>query len=78
MKIHDLKIDPEYFDDVITGEKRFEVRKNDRNYKKGDLLNLQEYDRGKKEYTGRKTLIPVRYILDNQEYLREGFVILGL
>ena len=24
MKIHDLKIDPEYFDDVITGEKRFE------------------------------------------------------
>ena len=78
MKIHDLKIDPEYFDDVITGEKRFEVRKNDRGFKKGDLLNLQEYDREKKEYTGRKTLIPVRYILDNQEYLREGYVILGL
>ena len=78
MKIHDLKIDPEYFNDVITGEKRFEVRKNDRDYKKRDLLNLQEYDREKKEYTGRKTLIPVRYILDNQEYLREGFVILGL
>ena len=78
MKIHDLKIDPEYFNDVITGEKRFEVRKNDRDYKKGDLLNLQEYDREKKEYTGRKTLIPVRYILDNQEYLREGYVILGL
>ena len=78
MKIHELKIDPEYFNDVITGEKRFEVRKNDRNYKKGDLLNLQEYDRKSKIYTGRKTLIPVRYILDNQEYLRDGYVILGL
>lgn len=78
MKIHELKIDPEYFDDVITGEKRFEVRKNDRDYKKGDLLNLQEYDRKSKIYTGRKILIPVRYILDNQEFLREGYVILGL
>ena len=78
MKIHDLKIDPEYFDDVETGQKRFEVRKNDRDFKKGDLLNLQEYDREKKVYTGRKILIPVGYILDNQEYLREGFVILGL
>lgn len=32
--IHELKILPEYFEAVVSGNKRFEIRKNDRNYKK--------------------------------------------
>lgn len=40
--IHQLKIDSEYFDDVASGKKTFEVRKNDRNFLVGDFLALNE------------------------------------
>ena len=29
---HELKIYPQYFEDVISGKKKFEIRKNDRKY----------------------------------------------
>ncbi len=42
--IHELKILPKYFNAVISGEKTFEIRKNDRPFHKGDLLALNEFD----------------------------------
>lgn len=36
--VHELKIAPEYFKDVRTGLKKFEIRKNDRDFKVGDRL----------------------------------------
>ena len=38
---HILKIWPEYFILIASGEKNFELRKNDRNYKAGDTLILK-------------------------------------
>lgn len=32
--IHELKILPQYFKEVVNGNKNFEVRKNDRGFKK--------------------------------------------
>ena len=78
MKVHELKIDPKYFDEIVDGIKTFEVRRNDRDFKVGDLLKLKEYDREKEIYTGHETVVEIRYILDNQQYLREGYVILGI
>lgn len=78
MDIHELKISPKYFDDVNKNKKRFELRKDDRDYKVGDLITLREYDNG--QYTGREIKnIPIGYILRNvPEYgLREGYCILG-
>ncbi|APQ59848.1 hypothetical protein VK72_14590 [Paenibacillus polymyxa] len=74
---HDLKILPKYFDAVCDGWKPFEVRKNDRNYQVGDLLNLNEWtpDRG---YMGGSVTRKVSYVLSNPDYVKEGFVILGL
>ncbi|AIS74044.1 hypothetical protein [Leuconostoc phage LLC-1] len=46
MKIHELKLDEEYFDDVESGLKTFEIRKNDRNYNAGDLLALSRFKNG--------------------------------
>ena len=55
--VHDLKIEPEFFDRVLLRKKRFEVRKDDRNFKEGDILMLNEYERATKSYSGRKILV---------------------
>jgi len=41
--IHHLKTLPEYFQPVIEGRKPFEIRENDRNFKCGDLVILEEF-----------------------------------
>ena len=46
MKIHELKLDTEYFDDVKSGLKTFEIRKNDRDFKVGDVLALTSFEYG--------------------------------
>ncbi|HBE9627327.1 TPA: DUF3850 domain-containing protein [Clostridioides difficile] len=74
--IHELKILPQYFKEVANGNKNFEVRKNDRGFKKGDLLVLQEFD-GEK-YTGLETRKEITYLLDNSNYLQDGYVVLGI
>ena len=46
MKIHELKIQPKYFTEVLYKRKNFELRKDDRNYQVGDLITLREYENG--------------------------------
>lgn len=46
MKIHELKLDTKYFDDVKSGKKNFEIRENDRDFKVGDILNLHMWHDG--------------------------------
>ena len=43
MKKHELKLDTKYFDDVKSGKKDFEIRKNDRDFEVGDILELKKY-----------------------------------
>lgn len=43
MKTHELKLDIKYFDDVKSGKKNFEIRKNDRDFQVGDILELKAY-----------------------------------
>ena len=52
--IHELKTLPEYFKEVVSGNKPFEVRKNDRPFKVGDYLMLREYEPKEALYTGKK------------------------
>lgn len=75
--IHQLKQASIYFEDVTSGRKTFEVRKNDRNFKVGDYLGLNELNPDGKE-TGRSALFRVTYVLNNPEYCKEGYVILGI
>lgn len=72
--IHELKILPEYFEAVVSGNKRFEIRKNDRNYKKGDILRLNEYQDG--QYTGDVHVAEITYITDYVQ--QDGYVVLGI
>ena len=75
--MHELKIEPKWFDDVRNHKKNFEVRKYDRNYNVGDLVHLREFKDG--EYTGRQVCRRIEYILEGGSYgLEEGYCILGL
>lgn len=76
--VHQLKILPKWFEDVAAGKKNFEIRKNDRNFKVGDILILEEYEDGK--YTGREVKRKVNYILhgDGTLGLSKDYCILGL
>lgn len=40
MKTHNLKLSIDFCDDVLSGEKTFEVRKNDRGFQTGDLIRF--------------------------------------
>lgn len=78
MKIHELKITPSYFEDVVYERKKFEVRKNDRGYKLGDYLCLREYDTEYQVYTGREVVVKIIYMLENFVGLKENYVVLGI
>lgn len=60
-KVHKLKILPEYFSAVLSGKKTFELRKNDHDYKVGDVVELQEYTENR--YTGRAVEGVISYVL---------------
>ncbi|WP_373205328.1 DUF3850 domain-containing protein [Clostridium tertium] len=65
----------EYFDLQDRGIKNFEVRFNDRDYKVGDELNLNEFSEG--DYTGRSIKRKIIYIFNDERYVKEGYVIIG-
>lgn len=43
-QVHELKIWPQYYAQVASGQKTFEYRENDRNFQKGDKVILKEWD----------------------------------
>ena len=74
--IHELKVKPEYFADVISGKKTFEVRKADRPFKVGDLLALNEFEN--QSYTGASCLVYIDYILNNKEMLKADYIVMSI
>lgn len=63
MAIIHKKVWKEYFEEIISGRKKFELRLADFEVKEGDILVLEEWDKDKKEYTGRKIEVIATYIL---------------
>lgn len=62
-QVHMLKCSPEYFKEVWFGNKLFECRKDDRGFKVGDTLVLQEYLHTNKQYTGAAFEAKIMYVL---------------
>jgi len=61
------KVWPEYFQQILSGRKNFELRLADFDVKEGDILVLQEWDNNKNTYTGRKIEVVATYILKTKE-----------
>ena len=74
---HELKILPEYFRAVKSGQKTFELRNNDRNFRTGDSLTLWEWE-PEKGYTGMVLNADITYVLKDIQGLEPGYAILGI
>lgn len=71
------KILTEYFNEVVHGNKNFEIRKDTDNISVGDILVLMEWDGN--GLTGQSVKHKVKYVLRNKpEYgLMPGYVVIG-
>ena len=74
-RVHQIKLGASFFGEVERGEKTFELQKNDRGYKKGDILEMMEYKDGKN--TGRTVRVIVTYMLEDFAGLEEGYCIMA-
>lgn len=76
---HDIKVHPQFWEPLIKGDMKFQLRRNDRVYKVGDTLMLNEFN-PEFGYTGKQRLSIVSYVLMPEDCpgLIAGFCILGL
>ncbi|WP_438716218.1 DUF3850 domain-containing protein [Enterococcus sp. AZ109] len=70
--VHRLKIAPEYYQAIVDGKKKFEIRKNDRNFSEGDDFVLREFTK-EQGYTGKYVLGTITYITDFMQ--KEDYVV---
>lgn len=56
------KIWSEYFEEILSNKKTFELRLNDFEVEEGDILILKEWDPNTKSYTGRELEKDVGYV----------------
>ena len=86
---HELKSWPQFFEFMEAGDKTFEVRRNDRQFSRGDVLHLREWvpadgaHSAVGEYTGREMRFKVTYLMRGHEEnrifgLEAGYVIMGV
>ncbi len=87
MTVVHKKINKEYFEAIISGKKKYELRLNDFEIAEGDTLVLEEWDNNLGEYTGRKVEKKVTYVrafkIDElfwtkEEVLEKGIQIISL
>lgn len=70
--MHELKTATQYFQALWIGDKTFEIRNNDRNFKERDEIVLQEID-ADADYTGREIHGFIRYLTYFKQ--RPGYVV---
>jgi len=71
---HYLKTESSYFQSVQDGRKKFELRKNDRDFKVFDTIVLKEVVNGVE--TGFGLEMQIKYILHEMEGLEKGYCII--
>lgn len=74
------KIRKPYFEEIINGNKTFELRKeDDTKYNEGDILILKEIDPFTVDfYTGRIAISKIGFVLRHYEGLSDDYAIISL
>ena len=67
MSVIHKKVWKEYFEKIIAGKKKFELRLADFEVGEGDTLVLEEWNKDKKEYTGRKIETTATYVIKTKD-----------
>jgi len=78
MKIHSLKIQSGFFEEILRDNKRAELRFDDRDFQKGDklvLLELHPVDKG--ILTGRSASATITHVLKGFTGLEDDYAILS-
>ena len=75
MPEHDLKVWPVYFDAIVSGAKPWEVRINDRDFNRWDILHLREWSQMRQTYTGRSIKMVVSYLVPIPDGQQVGMTI---
>jgi len=76
---HQLKSWPNEFEAVLDGSKTHEFRRNDRNFKTGDLLDLHEWDPVANNHTTRTVIVQVTYINHGMQFgIPRGYCVMSI
>lgn len=73
MKLHNLKIKAEYANAKLDGIKPFEIRKNDREFKVGDLVRYIVVDSEAYNSVFKERVYYITYITDYAQ--RDGYIV---
>jgi Domain of unknown function (DUF3850) len=76
--IHELKTWPEHYEPVAADLKRAELRKDDRDFRVGDVLWLREWEPMTQTYTGRACWREVTHILRGGPWLADGYAMMSV
>lgn len=77
-KCHLLKLNIDFCDAVFSGEKRFEIRENDRGFQRGDFVRFEPYDPYKPVcHPIKEKTYMITYVLSGWG-LKNGFVVFGI
>lgn len=63
----ELKVDKEFFEKILSGDKNFEIRLGNKEFNKGDILVIMEKDPNTNELTGRKIEKIVTYVRNTKD-----------
>lgn len=76
---HKLKTWPKFYKDIVSGLKPFEIRKNDRGFKVGHTLTLEEWDPSTEQYTGNSRVVRITYLLESNQVwgLEDGYCLMA-
>lgn len=81
IRAHELKLNREYFTEVLKGNKTAELRKDDRDYRIGDKIILKEWLPRKKTFTGRVIVKKITHITWISQWVpgsEEGWAVLSM
>jgi Domain of unknown function (DUF3850) len=83
---HTVKCWPQFFDPILSGKKTHDLRRSDdRDFRVGDVLHLQEFEPETNRYTGRELRVKITYITSavypcalSEDALHPDFCILSI